>query len=478
MMRLALCCLIVVSTLSAKVAWSQEPTAGQPSQQSQSAPTPTAPIQTPEQASQPPTGDPAAQIAEELRKTTVDLSSRVEELRKVRNEKNALAAENARLRDLIADWSTRAAIDNISLVDRFVTSNSAAFRLRGNRYGSLRVTLHDSSGAIATLGGHAAIVATGSSPELHDVTFAPLLPATSYWIEASAIKSDGNIGFTRMPSHIPEFGFTTQQPPTPPDVTILDAKPTATSMKVRYRLARADALIQAECFEQQEVMNPLPCGIVGSISQDPLGRTVGGPGQEVIAQGDREVEFRSLKPNRRYAFHIKAVTIDGARGESGEAKWYSTLEDFDFAGPVTLQLTPLGVTLSWKATAAITTGKIEIRYGEQDVAVSQRIVPDTTNPKSVSVSLPINDLSRILGKPLNQPPTLVALMDDGTKTVERQLRFSFAVPKDPTSQPGWQGLSDKQKEQIQALANQAQKKGKVDWKALAKAGLPIILSLF
>ena len=212
------------------------------------------------------------------------------------------------------------------------------------------------------------------------------------------------------------------------------------------------------------------------VSRGRVGRLVG----SLEGHPSGTLEFPGLKPDTDYSFVVEA-RASGAAPTVVKTQMIHTLPVLSFEGPVSLQIQPLDVVVSWQSSASIQNGEMVLVYAGQEGLTTKKAAL-SENGRRATASLPVAELNKLLGGStgVKEPPVIRVSMTDGTVEVTREVSFSFGVPRDTRSLTVEQRgkLSKDQKDAISSLVDDVTKRQKLDWRDLLRSGLPVILSLF
>ncbi len=208
----------------------------------------------------------------------------------------------------------------------------------------------------------------------------------------------------------------------------------------------------------------------------------GSPSGEPIKTGPNPFTLDGLKPGKTYSIKVQARNIFGqelatpittslATNASPVALAFSK-------DPLKIEVTPLGVTVTWKANLEPKEAFFEVVFGDQpgDTFTRKATVAGTT----VSAILPVDQLAGVIAatKDKKAIPILRVRMTDGGsgQPIIRDTQVSFTLPTDPQKVKDSTLSPDAQKQLTDVMAN-AKPGKKVNWTNLLLSGLSIFIPL-
>ncbi len=213
----------------------------------------------------------------------------------------------------------------------------------------------------------------------------------------------------------------------------------------------------------------------------------GAPLGEKVKAGRNEFILDSVVPGKTYSIEIKGANIYGRimpNPVTGniDVPQINKLA-FDESQPLTADVNPLGITLTWKANFKPSKAVFVVLFDSNSL-FEQAIQPDKIGSDgTISILVPVDKISSILNatnKPENKnkpKPILRAQMtDDNTKiTVKQDVRFSYSLPTQPQlDQARRDNLIDEPtKRNLEEVINNAVEGKKVDWRKIFNTGLSI-----
>lgn len=359
---------------------------------------------------------------------------------------------------------------------KWLTDTTAVVEATLNRGGIVMAKLYSLAGG-------------GRSPQLqsqvsdyqstHRFRFPDLSPTGDYEVELVVLNlanKETNVR-ANATTHPSDLRFRMHSTPSAPTVTATTAI-AADHVDVTLT-ASEDVHLRVVCMKHlPDRATPVEAGVEGGdLLQDEYGPPRGG-----VRLTKGEARRLTFKTDPATEYSIQWTGYAAATGREvpkplSDFQKFATLAlpiPLDFRGGFGFILTPTKVELRWQATRKPTAARVEMKINEIEYrvvnALEQSIAED-----AITVSLGASALAQVeqqADQDKQKSLQLRAVMEDENQN-KITADFEIAVRLDPQEE----GLSPQQKAGVTKVLEVAtQGKGKIDWREIAKTGVPLILS--
>ncbi len=358
----------------------------------------------------------------------------------------------------------------------WLTDSTAVIEATLNRGGIVMARLYSLAGG-------------GRSPQLdsktsdyavtHRFSFTDLSPRSDYEVELIVLNfanKETNVR-ANATTHPSDLRFHTHDTPSAPIVTAVTT-PAADHIDVVLS-ASEDVYLRVACMKHyRDRVTPAEVGVEGSdLARDEYGPPRGGV--RLAKNETRRLTFIT-EPATEYS-----IQWSGYAEETGR-EVPKPLNDFQkfftpslpiplqFRGGFGFVVTPTKVELRWQATRKPAAARVELRISETEYQVVSAL-KQSISDDAITISVGANALAQLeqeTDKGKQRSLQLRAIMEDeNQKPITAD--FEIGVRLDPQEK----GLSPEQKSGVTKVLEVAtQGKGKVDWREIAKTGLPLLMS--
>ncbi len=408
-----------------------------------------------------------------LADTTKGMITKLAELREVQLFKKIadLESQIENLREVLKGYTEKLP-SQINRNDRNICDDEAFFEFETNRMGSILVKLEQ---------GNNIVEKKSDFKTMHVVKFENLLPNQSYRIRAFIIDWNGN-PLTDPGSNNPRIfyqeDFQTINQVAPPHIIELSSRTSENSIALSINPSQR-SLIEIECFECGYLSGGIeefrPIAKVGEIRRDDLGRPSGNfYGTGIFS----EFRFENLKPDQRYKFAIKLMNEKGkeSTGE-GSNRVFATAPgsiNFDFEGPINIQLGVLNYKISWQATVAPRSARFTASSDDGQILVART---GTITDRDIEVNLDLNAIENFMRSCGVQKPKYIVSMEDRNGSIKHfDFKLEYKIPT--ANEINSSTLSSNKKESLRRVLGARQNPDhRIKWRDLAATGLELLLTI-
>ena len=326
----------------------------------------------------------------------------------------------------------------------------------------------------------------------HVISFEGLKDATQYRIKAVALKLDkAEIPSSLVDSNGDErLKVRTKERLIPP-VSSFALTPSYDRIKVTVN---TDQKVFAEVSYQplDSTGSPIKSELkqIGSIRQDEFGRY---SGERVVnANTAEDISLVDLKENTQYKVVVRLVNEFGKTPSNLLEKISRTAvkpTPFDFTKVVNVQMSPVGVKVTWYSTTKALNARLQVFYeGDNSGPQSNPVTQSNTASQSLTVDnkAEVKDNNQIIGVidtsqvaemiSKSKVPIIRLIMTDGTgQPLQRDLQVTFVLPKN-SDVKSLNTLAEPVKSTLLEITKKVEGDGKgIDWKKLISTGFSMFV---
>lgn len=280
----------------------------------------------------------------------------------------------------------------------------------------------------------------------------------------------------------PRLKITTLKRIERPNYAITQKRTTENGIEFEVTLSEQDGYVEIDYAPIDKTTRTVGVSkSISAIKQDDDGVPVG----ELKTAGVHSYSLSSLQSDTSYLISVRAINRYGrsffnpATSNNSITATYTTLPtppEFDFADDVSLEITPLGITMKWKAKSKPTEAKVIALFSDK----GEYAGPATTLDPEITATIGAYRLPGIISAAISkkETPVLKAWMKND-RGIEKWRTFKVSFL--PLNKQAIQAseLPEPQRTEVANLIGEMlkDKDKKVNWTRLAKIGLGI-LALF
>lgn len=399
------------------------------------------------------------------------------EFDRVKNELEEEKRKNVDLGNRINSLVARRQATQIEYAEHVVSHNRIAIRYVLNNIGAIRVTL---SSAVP---GSSTISLTSKYSDSPVVEFTDLSENREYSVRAEILDIADP---SKTVNYSNERAIRTESMRDKLNLTNFARTPSADGLVIAFN---SDEMGVGE-IEFCQRLSDFQCGVARMVSNrkvetDTLGRQKG----LEIRSGKNEFVLDGAVSGKSYKVIIRAFNRHGRLTDfdAGDILVPEVKKlAFETSSPLSVDASPLGITLSWKANFKPRDANFIVTFDGNGIFTSDRSLAKISESGEVSITLPVDEFARILAntnnpqkKNVERPRLRAQMTDESNNSVWQELRFSYSLPtKTQIAEARQKNLiSEAQKKEIENVVDNTIEGRKVDWSKIFKTGLSIFLKL-
>jgi hypothetical protein len=308
----------------------------------------------------------------------------------------------------------------------------------------------------------------------HRFKFSDLSPKSDYEVELVVLNFSNKETTVRAnaTTHPSDLKFRTHETPSAPIISATQV-PVADHVDV-VLTTNEDVLLRVSCMRHyHDKATPIESSVEGNdLARDDSGIPHGGI--RLIKDEPHHLIFKT-EPGSEYSIQWTGYAASTGKEVPKPINDFSKFSTpalpipLAFKGSFGLTVSPTKVDLNWAATRKPNSARVEVKVSDTEYRVIQSI-GENISENSITVSVDAASLAQLKqGKDALQ---LKAIMEvEGQDPVMAEFKISVRL------NPEEKGLSPDQREGVSKVAEAAAKgRGKIDWREIAKTGLPLIVS--
>lgn len=407
-----------------------------------------------------------------------EYGKRVEEISKLNSQLMSALADAAQKQQLLNSYGTVQATQIEFKNVAFATDAKLVLAYKLDAAGAIKVKLTSTSNPPVI--SPREFTTSFGAPTI--VVFDKLVSGEKYRVEADIVRVGAKPGENLMMNKTNVQEVSTEKPADPISLSGISAEAEGDTIKVSFA-STADGLVQIKYAQKIDDFSEGTPLYRGQITKDDNGKPQGG--EKITVAGPNVFSLDHVQTGKKYAIEIIATNKHGFDSLPKSAVVTITATKalaFDSSQPLSATITPLGITLDWKATIKPKDASFIVLFDNKTWSggKTETIGDDLL----ISLTLPVQKLGEVLAntnddKKKNDPkPILRAQMTDAKtgKTINQDIRLAYSIPTKPEVDKARAdgAITEQTKRDLYSVIENAVPSKNVNWGKLISTGLSIL----